>query len=105
MTLSLPIHVDAYSGFKANERPQQFCIDEDMVERSSSHGHPLREEELLVAAIVGRWLLKCWCHSRLQIRVGSTMRPSTGVSGAFTTCTRSGRRTSMIISGCSVVRN
>ena len=27
--MSLPIHVDAYSGYKANERPTQFCLDED----------------------------------------------------------------------------
>ena|SRR5690348_2482432 len=30
--MSLPIHVDAYSGYKANERPQQFTLDEEIYE-------------------------------------------------------------------------
>ena len=30
--MSLPIYVDAYSGFKANERPRQFVLDEDTFE-------------------------------------------------------------------------
>jgi hypothetical protein len=30
--MSLPIYVDAYSGYKANERPRQFVLDEDNVE-------------------------------------------------------------------------
>ena len=29
---SLPIHVDAYSGYKANERPLRFWLDADMYE-------------------------------------------------------------------------
>src|SRR5262245_47041677 len=28
--MSLPIHVDAYSGYKANERPRQFHLDEQI---------------------------------------------------------------------------
>lgn len=27
--MSLPIHVDAYSGYRTNERPQSFTLDED----------------------------------------------------------------------------
>ena len=27
--MSLPIHVDAYSGYRADERPQRFTLDED----------------------------------------------------------------------------
>lgn len=30
--MSLPIHVDAYSGYKANERPSQFVLDEEIYE-------------------------------------------------------------------------
>jgi hypothetical protein len=28
--VSLPIHVSAYSGYKANERPRDFTVDEDL---------------------------------------------------------------------------
>jgi len=28
--MSLPIHVDAYSGYKASERPRQFVLDEQI---------------------------------------------------------------------------
>jgi hypothetical protein len=30
--VSLPIHVTAYSGYKANERPRDFTVDEDLHE-------------------------------------------------------------------------
>jgi hypothetical protein len=30
--MSLEIYVDAYSGYKSNERPRQFCLDEDIFE-------------------------------------------------------------------------
>ena len=30
--MSLPIYVDAYSGYKANERPLRFQLDEDLFE-------------------------------------------------------------------------
>jgi len=30
--MSLPIHVDAYSGYKANERPRRFTLDEVVYE-------------------------------------------------------------------------
>jgi hypothetical protein len=30
--MSLPIHVDAYSRYKANERPRQFTLDEEIYE-------------------------------------------------------------------------
>src|SRR5262252_2113939 len=30
--MSLPIHVDAYSGYKANGRPRQFTLDEEIYE-------------------------------------------------------------------------
>ena len=30
--MSLPIHVTAYSGYKANERPRDFNVDEDLYE-------------------------------------------------------------------------
>jgi hypothetical protein len=30
--MSLPIYVNAYSGYKGNERPRQFAVDEDVFE-------------------------------------------------------------------------
>ena len=30
--MSLRIYVDTYSGYRANERPRQFCLDEDVFE-------------------------------------------------------------------------
>ena len=33
--MSLPIYVDAYSGYRANERPQSFTLDEDAYEIAS----------------------------------------------------------------------
>jgi hypothetical protein len=30
--MSLPIQVDAYSGYKANERPCQFVLDDEIYE-------------------------------------------------------------------------
>ena len=30
--MSFPIHVDAYSGYKANERPESFTLDENLHE-------------------------------------------------------------------------
>ena len=30
--MSLPIHVDAYSGYRANERPRQFTLDDEIYE-------------------------------------------------------------------------
>ena len=30
--MSIPIYVDPYSGYKANERPRQFTLDEDTFE-------------------------------------------------------------------------
>jgi len=30
--MSLPIYVEAYSGYKANERPRQFTLDEEIYE-------------------------------------------------------------------------
>ena len=40
-TRSLPIHVDAYSGYKANERPLSFELDEEIY---------------CIASIEDRWL-------------------------------------------------
>jgi len=30
--MAIPIHVNAYSGYKANERPRQFTLDEETYE-------------------------------------------------------------------------
>jgi hypothetical protein len=41
--MSLPIHVDAYSGYKANERPREFVLDEEIYEaRPRLRTDPLR---------------------------------------------------------------
>jgi hypothetical protein len=37
--MSLEIDVDAYSGYKANERPRQFCLDEDVFEIQAVEEH------------------------------------------------------------------
>src|SRR5262247_1926151 len=37
--MSLPIYVDAYSGCKANERPRQFTLDEDVYEIAAVLDH------------------------------------------------------------------
>jgi hypothetical protein len=34
--MSLPIHVVAYAGYKANERPRQFVLDEEVYEIAKS---------------------------------------------------------------------
>ena len=33
--MPLPIHVDSYSGYRANERPKQFTLDEQLHEIAS----------------------------------------------------------------------
>src|SRR5262249_24209408 len=33
--MSLPLHVTAYSGYKANERPRDFTVDEDLYDISA----------------------------------------------------------------------
>jgi hypothetical protein len=33
--MSVEIHVDAYSGYRANERPQRFTLDEEVYEIAS----------------------------------------------------------------------
>ena len=30
--MAIQIYVDEYSGYKANERPRQFCVDEERIE-------------------------------------------------------------------------
>jgi hypothetical protein len=32
LVMSLPVHVDAHSGFKADERPREFVLDEEIYE-------------------------------------------------------------------------
>jgi hypothetical protein len=33
--MSLPVYVDAYSGYKANERPRQFTLDDEIYEMAA----------------------------------------------------------------------
>ena len=38
-SMSLRIYVDAYSGYKANERPRRFQVDEDVFEIAEVEDH------------------------------------------------------------------
>jgi len=53
--MSLPIHVDAYSGFKANERPLQFVLDDEIYE---------------VAAVLDRWYEPSVVYFKVQSKEG-----------------------------------
>ena len=55
--MSLPIHVDAYSGYKANERPRQFTLDEGIYE---------------IDAVVDQWYEPSATHFKVQSTEGKT---------------------------------
>ena len=55
--MSLPIHVDAYSGYKANERPQSFTLDEALYE---------------IASVEDRWLERGFQFFKVFTRDGKT---------------------------------
>jgi hypothetical protein len=44
--MSLPIHVAAYSGYKANERPREFTVDEDLYEVAEVEDHWYEREAM-----------------------------------------------------------
>ena len=55
--MSLPIHVDAYSGYKANERPCQFTLDEEIYE---------------VDAVLDQWYEPTATYFKVQAVTGET---------------------------------
>src|SRR5262245_26639409 len=55
--MSLPIYVDAYSGYKANERPRQFTLDEEIYE---------------IAAVVDQWYEPTATYFKVKSTEGKT---------------------------------
>jgi len=55
--MSLPIHVDAHSGYKANERPSQFVLDEEIYE---------------IAAVLDQWYEPSATYFKVQSTEGKT---------------------------------
>jgi hypothetical protein len=49
--MSLPIHVDAYSGYKGNERPCQFVLDDEIYE---------------IAAVLDQWYQSYTTYFKVQ---------------------------------------
>src|SRR5262245_25472475 len=49
--MSSPIHVDGYSGYKANERPRQFVLDEEIYE---------------IAAVLDQWYEPSTTYFKVQ---------------------------------------
>jgi hypothetical protein len=60
--MSLPIYVDAYSGYRPNEHPRQFCVDEDVfeIERIEERWREVEAEYFKVRTIDRKtFLLRC----------------------------------------------
>jgi len=55
--MSLPVYVDAYSGYKANERPRQFTLDEQIYE---------------IAAVLDQWYEPSATYFKVQSTEGNT---------------------------------
>jgi len=55
--MSLPIHVDAYSGYKPNERPRHFVLDEQIYE---------------IADVLDQWYEPSAMYFRVQSTEGKT---------------------------------
>src|SRR5262245_1667221 len=55
--MSLPIHVDAYASYKANERPLQFHLDEQVYE---------------IAAVLDQWYEPSATYFKVQSTEGKT---------------------------------
>jgi len=55
--MSLPIRVDAHSGYKANERPRYFTVDEDFYE---------------IAAVLDQWYEPAATYFKVQSTQGKT---------------------------------
>ncbi len=55
--MSVPIFVDAYSGYKANERPRQFVLDDEIYE---------------IAAVLDQWYEPSATYFKVQSTEGKT---------------------------------
>jgi len=55
--MSLPIHVDAYSGYKASERPSQFVLDEQIYQ---------------ITAVLDQWYEPTATYFKVQTVEGKT---------------------------------
>jgi hypothetical protein len=55
--MRLPIHFDCYSGFKANERPREFILDEELYE---------------IAAVLDQWYEPSATYFKVQSTEGKT---------------------------------
>jgi hypothetical protein len=55
--MSVPIYVEAYSGYKANERPRQFALDEEIYE---------------IAAVLDQWYEPSATYFKVQSTEGKT---------------------------------
>jgi predicted RNA-binding protein len=55
--MALPIHVDTYSGYKANERPREFTLDEQIYE---------------IAAVLDHWYEQSATYFKVQSTEGKT---------------------------------
>jgi hypothetical protein len=55
--MSLPIHVDVYAGFKANERPRQFVLDDEICE---------------IATVLDQWYEPSAVYFKVQSTEGKT---------------------------------
>ena len=55
--MSLPIHVDAYSGYKASERPRQFVLDEQIYQ---------------IGAVLDQWYQPYATYFKVQTVEGKT---------------------------------
>src|SRR5262245_15991039 len=55
--MSLPIRVDAYSGYKANERPRQFMLDDEIYE---------------ITAVLDQWYEPSAVYFKVQSTEGKT---------------------------------
>ena len=53
--MSLPIHVDEYSGHTANQRPRSFSLDERLYE---------------IAAVLDQWYEPCATYFKVQTEEG-----------------------------------
>src|SRR5215467_5717879 len=56
-SMSIPIHVDAYSGYKANERPRHFTLDEGIYE---------------IAAVLDQWYEPSATYFKVRSTEGKT---------------------------------
>src|SRR5215831_18147150 len=55
--VSVPIHVDSYSGYKANERPRQFVLDDEIYE---------------IAAVLDQWYEPSAVYFKVKSTEGKT---------------------------------